>query len=105
RDLKGVGRVYQQTFLDTHTKLAFAKLYDRKTPLVAAGVQIRPALPASLICARRSRASQNRRILADFSVRTGSLPASPFEKTARKGPPLLARLGRRPLQVSITRLA
>jgi hypothetical protein len=31
-----VGRVYQQTFLDTYTKLAFAKLYDRKTPLVAA---------------------------------------------------------------------
>ena len=34
--LKGVGRVYQQTFLDTYTKVAFAKLYDRKTPLVAA---------------------------------------------------------------------
>lgn len=34
--LKGVGRIYQQTFLDTYTKLAFAKLYDRKTPLVAA---------------------------------------------------------------------
>jgi transposase InsO family protein len=34
--LKGVGRVYQQTFLDTYTKLGFAKLYDRKTPLVAA---------------------------------------------------------------------
>jgi len=34
--LKGVWRVYQQTFLDTYTKLAFAKLYDRKTPLVAA---------------------------------------------------------------------
>jgi prophage antirepressor-like protein len=34
--LKGVGRIYQQTFLDAYTKLAFAKLYDRKTPLVAA---------------------------------------------------------------------
>jgi hypothetical protein len=34
--LKGVGLIYQQTFLDTYTKLAFAKLYDRKTPLVAA---------------------------------------------------------------------
>jgi len=30
--LKGVGRIYQQTFLDTYTKVAFAKLYDRKTP-------------------------------------------------------------------------
>src|SRR5215472_6999847 len=34
--LKGVGRIYQQSFLDTYTKLAFAKLYERKTPLVAA---------------------------------------------------------------------
>ena len=34
--LKGVCRIYQQTFLDTYTKLAFVKLYDRKTPLVAA---------------------------------------------------------------------
>lgn len=34
--LKGVGRVYQQTFIDTYTKVAFAKVYDRKTPLTAA---------------------------------------------------------------------
>jgi hypothetical protein len=34
--LKGVGRIYQQRFLDTYSKLAFAKLYDRKTALVAA---------------------------------------------------------------------
>jgi hypothetical protein len=32
-DLKGVGRVYQQTFIDTYAKVAFAKLYDRKTPI------------------------------------------------------------------------
>src|ERR671922_668121 len=35
-NLKGVGRVYQQTFIDTYTKVAFAKLYDRKTPITAA---------------------------------------------------------------------
>ena len=35
-NLKGVGRVYQQTFIDTYAKVAFAKLYDRKTPLTAA---------------------------------------------------------------------
>jgi transposase InsO family protein len=35
-NLKGVGRVYQQTFVDTYAKVAFAKLYDRKTPLTAA---------------------------------------------------------------------
>jgi transposase InsO family protein len=33
--LKGVGRIYQQTFIDTYTKVAFAKLYDRKNALVA----------------------------------------------------------------------
>ena len=35
-NLKGVGRVYQQTFIDTYAKVAFAKLYDRKTPITAA---------------------------------------------------------------------
>jgi transposase InsO family protein len=34
--LKGVGRVYQQTAIDTYAKVAFAKLYDRKTPITAA---------------------------------------------------------------------
>ena len=35
-NLKDVGRIYQQTFIDTYAKVAFAKLYDRKTPLTAA---------------------------------------------------------------------
>ena len=35
-NLKGVGRIYQQTFIDTYSKVAFAKLYDRKTPITAA---------------------------------------------------------------------
>jgi len=34
--LKGVGRIYQQTFIDTYSKVTFAKLYDRKNALVAA---------------------------------------------------------------------
>jgi hypothetical protein len=34
--LKGVGRIYQQTFIDAYSKVAFAKLYDRKNALVAA---------------------------------------------------------------------
>jgi transposase InsO family protein len=34
--LKGVGRVCQQTCIDTYSKVAFAKLYDRKTPITAA---------------------------------------------------------------------
>jgi transposase InsO family protein len=35
-NIKGVGRIYQQTFIDTYSKVAFAKLYDRKNSLVAA---------------------------------------------------------------------
>jgi transposase InsO family protein len=34
--LKGVGRIYQQTFVDTYSKVAFAKLYQDKTPVTAA---------------------------------------------------------------------
>jgi hypothetical protein len=34
--LKGGGRIEQQIFLDTYTKVGFAKLYDRKTPITAA---------------------------------------------------------------------
>ena len=30
RQHEGVGRIYQQTFIDTYAKVAFAKLYDRK---------------------------------------------------------------------------
>ena len=35
-NLKGVGRIYQQTFIDTYSKVVCAKLYDRKTPITAA---------------------------------------------------------------------
>ena len=34
--LKGVGRIYQQTFVDTYSKWAAAKLYTTKTPITAA---------------------------------------------------------------------
>ncbi len=34
--LKGVGRIYQQTFVDTYSKIAFAKLYTTKTPITSA---------------------------------------------------------------------
>jgi transposase InsO family protein len=34
--IKGVGRIYQQTVIDTYSRIAFAKLYDRKNALVAA---------------------------------------------------------------------
>ena len=34
--LKGVGRVYQQTFIDTYTRVAHAKLYTQKHAITAA---------------------------------------------------------------------
>jgi hypothetical protein len=34
--LKGVGRVYRQTVIDTYTKLGVARLYDEKTAITAA---------------------------------------------------------------------
>lgn len=43
--LKGVGRIYQQTFIDTYSKVAFAKLYDRKNALVAADILNDRVLP------------------------------------------------------------
>jgi len=43
--LKGVGRIYQQTFIDTYTKVAFVKLYDRKNALVAADMLNDRVLP------------------------------------------------------------
>jgi len=43
--LKGVGRVYQQTFIDTYCKYADAKLYTSKTPLTAADLLNDRVLP------------------------------------------------------------
>ena len=37
-NIKGVGRIYQQTVIDTYTRVAFAKLYDRKHAITAADV-------------------------------------------------------------------
>src|SRR5690554_5023690 len=43
--LKGVGRIYQQTFVDTYSKIAFAKLYNMKTPITAADMLNDKVLP------------------------------------------------------------
>ena len=43
--LKGVGRVYQQTFVDTYAKVAFAKLYTTKTPITSADMLNDRVLP------------------------------------------------------------
>lgn len=43
--LKGVGRIYQQTFVDTHSKVACCKLYPTKTPITAADLLNDRVLP------------------------------------------------------------
>lgn len=44
-NLKGVGRIYQQTFIDTYCKVAFVKLYDRKHAITAADMLNDRVLP------------------------------------------------------------
>jgi transposase InsO family protein len=43
--IKSIGRIYQQTFIDTYAKVGFAKLYDRKNALVAADMLNDRVLP------------------------------------------------------------
>lgn len=44
-NLKGVGRIYQQTFVDTYSKVAHCKLYVTKTPITAADLLNDKVLP------------------------------------------------------------
>ena len=44
-NLKGVGRIYQQTFVDTCSKIAFAKLYTSKTPITSVDILNDRVLP------------------------------------------------------------
>lgn len=43
--IKGVGRIYQQTFVDTYSKWANAKLYPTKTPITGADLLNDRVLP------------------------------------------------------------
>lgn len=42
---KGVGRIYQQTFIDTYSKVVHCKLYTTKTPITAADLLNDRVLP------------------------------------------------------------
>lgn len=44
-NMKGVGRIYQQTFIDTYSKVGFGKLYTTKTPITAADLLNDRVLP------------------------------------------------------------
>lgn len=43
--VKGVGRIYQQTFIDTYSRVAFAKLYDSKHAITSADILNDRVLP------------------------------------------------------------
>ena len=43
--IKGIGKIYQQTFVDTYTRVAFAKVYNDKNSLVAADILNDKVLP------------------------------------------------------------
>jgi transposase InsO family protein len=43
--MKGVGRIYQQTFVDTYSRVAFCKLYTEKTAITAADALNDKVLP------------------------------------------------------------
>lgn len=43
--IKGVGRIYQQTFVDTYSRVAFARLYTEKTAITAADTLNGTVLP------------------------------------------------------------
>ena len=43
--IKGIGKIYAQTFIDTYCKVAFVKLYDRKNAIVAADLLNDRVLP------------------------------------------------------------
>ncbi|KGE46860.1 hypothetical protein SEEB0220_17955 [Salmonella enterica subsp. enterica serovar Bareilly str. CFSAN000220] len=44
-NLKGVRRIYQQTFVDTYSKVAHCKLYVTKTPITATDLLNNRILP------------------------------------------------------------
>jgi transposase InsO family protein len=44
-NLKGVGRIYQQTFVDTYSRVAFCKLYTDKTSITSADILNDRVLP------------------------------------------------------------
>jgi len=44
-NIKGVGRIYQQTFIDSYSKVTLVKLYDRKHAITAADMLNDRVLP------------------------------------------------------------
>jgi len=87
--LKGVGRIYQRTFIDTYSKVGFAKLYDGKTPVTAADPLNDRVLPFF-----KQHEIPLNRVLTDRGT----------ELPDRKKPPQSSRRERAALTLSLERL-
>jgi transposase InsO family protein len=73
--LKGVGRIYQQTFVDTYAKWASAKLYTTKTPITAADLLNDRVLPFF-----EEKGVSLQRVLTDRGTEfCGRVDAHPYE--------------------------
>jgi len=63
-NIKGVGRIYQQTFIDSYSKVTLVKLYDRKHAITAADMLNDRVLPwfeqqrVALLCILTDRGSE-----------------------------------------------
>ena len=70
-NLKGVGRIYQQMFVDTYSKVAHCKLYVTKTPITAADL-----LNDSVLPFYESQGLPRLRILTDRGTELSLIPIS-----------------------------
>ena len=92
--LKGVGRVYQQTFIDTYAKVGFAKLYDRKTPLTAADLlndRVIPFFDEHGIVAAADADRPRHRVLRHATTATSTSSTSPSRTSTTPAPRRRAR--------------
>ena len=92
-NMKGVGRIYQQTFIDTYSKVAFAKLYDRKTPITAAEIlndRVLPFFEGHGIALSRVLTDRARNIVAIRSIMSTSF-ILPLRTSIIRGPRQRAR--------------
>jgi hypothetical protein len=80
--IKGVGRIYQQTVIDTYSSVAFAKLYTAKVPLTAADVLNDRVLPFFPIAGRSSAAGLT-------NIPTSSIFSFTISSTPGPGPGVL----------------
>jgi hypothetical protein len=97
-NLKGVGRIpadlnrHQHTFIDTYAKLAWAKLYDRKTPISAADLLNERVIPffdshdAKLLRVLTDRAASITAIQSGTSTSSISRSKTSIPRAPKPGP-------------------